>query len=134
MGYEKVVFMNPFIKIGKTFFYRFFPSAFVNAYIRTLYLKKYMPKIPFHNALDAGCGPGLFTLFLADNFPKARFTGYDLSEENIQQCNRTASQKGLRNVSETASSSLPVLYRSPGYFISQQLRSLWIIGDCQKKR
>lgn len=99
MGYKKAIFVNPFIKIGKKVFYYFFPSAFVNAYIRTLYLQKYIRKIPFRNALDAGCGPGLFTMFLAENFPDARFTGYDLSEENIKQCRKEANQKDLRNVS-----------------------------------
>ena len=91
--------MNPIIQIGKRFFYRFFPSAFVSAYIRTLYLKRFVRNIAFSHALDAGCGTGLFTLFLAGRFPAARFTGYDLSQEDIEQGQKEARQKGLHNVS-----------------------------------
>jgi 2-polyprenyl-3-methyl-5-hydroxy-6-metoxy-1,4-benzoquinol methylase len=91
--------VNPIVELGKRIFYRWFPSAFVSAYIRTLYLKRFVQSIEFSNVLDAGCGPGLFTLFLASRFPEARFTGYDCSEKDIEQGRREAKEKGLRNVS-----------------------------------
>ncbi|MDD5559537.1 class I SAM-dependent methyltransferase [Candidatus Methylomirabilis sp.] len=91
--------MNPILEIGKQWFYRYYPSAFVSAYIRALYLKKYVRTIAFSKVLDAGCGSGLFTLFLAERFPQARFTGYDLSEEHIRESQEEASRKGLKNVS-----------------------------------
>jgi SAM-dependent methyltransferase len=91
--------VNPIIQIGKRFFYRFFPSAFISAYIRTLYLKRFVRNIAFSHALDAGCGTGLFTLFLAGRFPEARFAGYDLSPDDLDQGRAEARQKGLGNVS-----------------------------------
>lgn len=91
--------MNPIVRAGRQFFYRFFPSAFVSAYIRTLYLKKFVQTITFSNVLDAGCGTGLFTLFLASRFPQAQFTGYDLSRDDLEQGRAEARQKGLGNVS-----------------------------------
>ncbi|MCX5721239.1 MAG: class I SAM-dependent methyltransferase [Nitrospirae bacterium] len=91
--------MNPIVRIGRQLFYRFFPSAFVSAYIRTLYLKKFVRTITFSNVLDAGCGTGLFTLFLASRFPQAQFTGYDLSRDDLEQGRADARQKGLGNVS-----------------------------------
>ena len=91
--------MNPIVRVGRQFFYRFFPSAFVSAYIRTLYLKKFVQTITFSNVLDAGCGTGLFTLFLASRFPRAQFTGYDLSRDDLEHGRAEAQQKGLGNVS-----------------------------------
>lgn len=91
--------MNPLIRVGRQFFYRFFPSAFVSAYIRTLYLKRFVRTITFSKVLDAGCGTGLFTLFLAGRFPEARFAGYDLSPDDLDQGRAEARQKGLGNVS-----------------------------------
>jgi 2-polyprenyl-3-methyl-5-hydroxy-6-metoxy-1,4-benzoquinol methylase len=91
--------MNPLITIGKKCFYRFFPSAHVSAYIRTLYLKRHVRHFNFSHTLDAGCGTGLFTLFLAEKFPQAQFVGYDISRDDILQCDKEAGRKGFRNVS-----------------------------------
>lgn len=99
VGHEEAVVVNPIIRIGRQFFYRFFPSAFVSAYIRTLYLKRFVRTIAFTNVLDAGCAAGLFTLFLAGRFPEARFAGYDCSPDDLDQGRAEARQKGLGNVS-----------------------------------
>jgi len=95
----QAVIVNPIIGLGKRIFYRWFPSAFASAYIRTLYLKRFVQNITFFNVLDAGCGPGLFTLFLASRYPEARFAGHDHSKEDVERSRKEATEKGLRNVS-----------------------------------
>lgn len=48
--------------------------------------------------LDVGCGSGRAVNFLAENYPKSRFTGYDFSEEGIANARREAERSGLKNV------------------------------------
>ncbi|MDV2503967.1 MAG: class I SAM-dependent methyltransferase [bacterium] len=83
---------------GRKVFYRFFPSGHVSAYIRTLYLKRSLRGLKFQRALDAGCGPGAFTLFLAQRFPEAQLKGYDISGAEIQKATEAAKEKGITNV------------------------------------
>jgi 2-polyprenyl-3-methyl-5-hydroxy-6-metoxy-1,4-benzoquinol methylase len=48
--------------------------------------------------LDVGCGSGYAMITLALAFPKSRFTGYDFSEEAIENGNKAVQQFGLTNV------------------------------------
>jgi len=41
-------------------------------------------KIEFSNCADVGCGAGLIIEILSEHFPKASFTGYDLSDDVIE--------------------------------------------------
>jgi 2-polyprenyl-3-methyl-5-hydroxy-6-metoxy-1,4-benzoquinol methylase len=50
------------------------------------------------DVLDVGCGSGRAINFLAQQFPKSRFTGYDFSEEAISRAWLGAEQMGLENV------------------------------------
>jgi 2-polyprenyl-3-methyl-5-hydroxy-6-metoxy-1,4-benzoquinol methylase len=50
------------------------------------------------DVLDVGCGSGRALCLLAENFPRSRFTGYDLSEEATARGRREAEAKGLTNV------------------------------------
>jgi len=61
-------------------------------------LRKYLKKANLNEALDAGCGSGLFTFFAAKHFPKARITGYDISEEHIDDCNKKVIADKINNV------------------------------------
>ncbi len=51
------------------------------------------------DVLDVGCGSGRAMLHLAQEFPLARFTGYDFSDEAVTAATTAASDKGLSNVS-----------------------------------
>ncbi len=48
---------------------------------------------------DVGCGHGLSTMIMAENYPNSQFTGYDLHEPSLVEARRLAAEKGLTNVS-----------------------------------
>jgi len=86
------------IRSIKRVFYRIYPTTHISAFLRTIYLKKYIRQFQFTQVLDAGCGPGQFTLYLAKKYPRAKFTGYDLSEEDIKRCLESKEALQLNNV------------------------------------
>ncbi len=47
--------------------------------------------------LDAGSGFGQYSFFLARKFPKAKITGIDVKEEQIEDCNLFFKQKALND-------------------------------------
>jgi ubiquinone/menaquinone biosynthesis C-methylase UbiE len=49
--------------------------------------------------LEAGCGVGSQTVFLATNSPLASFTSIDMSEESLAEAKARVSKLGLKNVS-----------------------------------
>lgn len=44
----------------------------------------------FNNILDAGCGKGVFTFWLAKNFPSAKVLGVDIEEDIVKSNNNIA--------------------------------------------
>lgn len=50
------------------------------------------------SVLDVGCGRGRALMLMAEKFPQSNFTGYDFSNEAIDDANRNASKEGLSNV------------------------------------
>ena len=50
------------------------------------------------DALDVGCGSGHALLRLAAEYPRSRFTGYDISGEWVEAARAEAREQGLRNV------------------------------------
>ena len=50
------------------------------------------------DVLDVGCGRGRALLALARQFPRSRFTGYDIDGPAIANANATAAEMGLKNV------------------------------------
>ncbi len=48
--------------------------------------------------LDVGCGRGRALLHLAAQFPRSRFTGYDLSDAVLREARAEAAAGGLRNL------------------------------------
>jgi len=53
---------------------------------------------PGEEVLEAGCGVGAQTLFLARNSPDARFTSIDISAESIATARLRLSEAGITNV------------------------------------
>jgi SAM-dependent methyltransferase len=51
------------------------------------------------DVLEVGCGTGHALTLLAKQFPKSRFVGYDLVDENVDQGKATAREAGLMNAS-----------------------------------
>jgi Methylase of polypeptide chain release factors len=49
--------------------------------------------------LDVGCGSGFALIKMAQEFPKSRFTGYDISSEAIESGRAKAKEHGLENLS-----------------------------------
>ena len=52
---------------------------------------------PGHKVLEAGCGVGAQTLFLARNSPDARFVAVDISEESLVQARHLAEAESIEN-------------------------------------
>ena len=50
------------------------------------------------NVLEAGCGVGAQTIFLARNSPNAKITAVDLSEESLRAAKKRVSSQGFTNV------------------------------------
>jgi len=48
-------------------------------------LTHHMKHIKFKDCLEIGCGPGTWTKFLLERYPKAKFTCLDISREMIRQ-------------------------------------------------
>jgi 2-polyprenyl-3-methyl-5-hydroxy-6-metoxy-1,4-benzoquinol methylase len=89
---------NLIIESIKKVFYSIYPTTHISAFLRTIYLQKYVRRFRFTKVLDAGCGPGQFTFYLAKKYPRAKFTGYDLSEQDIKKCHDKKQELQLNNV------------------------------------
>lgn len=87
------------LAILKKVFYQFFPSAHASAYIRFLYFRNFLKKFSFSEALDAGCGPGLFTFYLAEQFPESHICGCNISREEIDECKKEQRDRNITNAS-----------------------------------
>ena len=57
-------------------------------YIRMLYFKREIKSLQFTTVLDAGCGRGLYTFYLAKRYPQARIDACDLNENLINSCKK----------------------------------------------
>lgn len=89
---------NLVIESIKKVFYRIYPTSHISAFLRTIYLQKYIRRFRFTKVLDAGCGTGQFTFYLAKKYPGTKFTGYDLSEQDIGKCQDKKQELYLDNV------------------------------------
>lgn len=70
-----------------------------------IHLNKVLPAKHYQSILDAGCGKGDFTFYLADNYPDSRIEGWDKSDpelhelgDNIKVCRRIKAIGGYQNV------------------------------------
>lgn len=91
-------------KIPDSFFQRvrffLFGLDFIGAAIRLAHFKKALKTIPsFSQALDAGCGTGDFSFYLAERYPKAMFDACDMNKKILQQNVEIQKSIGIANVS-----------------------------------
>lgn len=90
--------VNLVIESIKRVFYRIYPTTHISAFLRTIYLQKYLRRFRFARVLDAGCGPGQFIFYLTQKYPRTKFAGYDLSEQDIGKCQDKKQELQLDNV------------------------------------
>ncbi|HUI30967.1 MAG TPA: class I SAM-dependent methyltransferase [Candidatus Acidoferrales bacterium] len=67
----------------------------------------------FTDVLDAGCGPGEYSYYLAKKF-SAKVTGVDIIQSEVDRCNRFAQDQKLSNakfvVADLSSNALPGMF------------------------
>lgn len=71
-------------------------------FLHNLYLRRALDRravAPPRQILDAGCGAGDHSIYLARRFPQAEVLGVDIQEELIERNRIVAGRLGLRNVS-----------------------------------
>jgi len=99
-------------QFGKSILYRF-PSSFfqrirffltgqdfIGGAIRFAHFKKALRKIPLISCvLDAGCGTGDFSFFIAERYPQSTLHAYDINRKTLQQNTELQKKIGILNIS-----------------------------------
>jgi 2-polyprenyl-3-methyl-5-hydroxy-6-metoxy-1,4-benzoquinol methylase len=87
---------NPLEKL----FLRVFGTWHTGARIRAFHIFRIASKYlnPGCRILDAGCGLGRHTFFIAREYPENQVFGVDTNSENISICNRVREKNALENV------------------------------------
>jgi SAM-dependent methyltransferase len=72
----------------------------VPSYGRFLWFRRALGTVSIDpdRVLDAGCGGGAFSLFMAETFPRAHVRGIDVDEGRVRKCQEVASRAGIGNV------------------------------------
>jgi len=85
---------RPLIKI----YIRLFGLPNVSWQLKALYFRRFIKAFRFDNVLDAGCGIGLFSVYLAKKYPKAKVDACDLDNDYIAVGKKMVNDLGLTNV------------------------------------
>ncbi len=97
---SEIILNTALTKMGRLGF-KIYGTPFIGGYLRFLYLKKIlklMDRTPT-NILDAGCGSGSYSFYLARNFKNAKIFGCDLLKSDIDKCKKRALDLGILNIS-----------------------------------
>lgn len=78
--------------------FKYYGYPFLGSYVRSLYFKKFLPKKSYKKILDAGCGAGEYSFFLAEKFPNAKIYACDFFEKAVEQGKQTQRKMGLNNI------------------------------------
>lgn len=78
--------------------------GFLGGFVRSLYFKRATRSVSFERALDAGCGHGMYSFYLARRHPRAQIDAVDYAEseqfrESLEVCERIRKALRLTNVS-----------------------------------
>jgi 2-polyprenyl-3-methyl-5-hydroxy-6-metoxy-1,4-benzoquinol methylase len=84
----------PILKI----YVRLFGVPDIGFQLRARYVRKIVSQIPFSSALDAGCGIGLNSLYLAQKFPASVVDACDLTPGLVQAAVLLRDDRKLKNV------------------------------------
>ena len=89
----------------KKFYILVFGIPEIGFQIRSLYFEKILTSYKFNknfkSILDAGCGIGVYTFFLAKRFKKAKVTGGEIDKQKIQSCRALSDELGIKNANFT---------------------------------
>lgn len=66
-----------------------FGTPHVGTFANGIYLKRILRKRTFKNILDAGCGSGTFSFYIAKNFSKSSVVGVDIGKQGLHDHSRT---------------------------------------------
>ena len=55
-------------------------------------------RLRFESVLDAGCGKGRYSFWVAQAYPNVTIAACDLSSENIEHCKKTKKSLGIQNM------------------------------------
>lgn len=82
-----------------------FGCASISAYNFFFHFKRAISGAKFQKILDAGCGKGDFTFYLAEKYPYVEIDAWDLSDpdmhdlgENIKICDEIQKQENINNI------------------------------------
>ena len=70
----------------------------VSTQLRAQYLRRFIKPLKFTNALDAGCGIGLYSFYLAKRYPSATIDACDYDSRLVEAGRAMLSQLNLNNV------------------------------------
>lgn len=85
--------LTVFGKIGN-FFYGY---PFIGGYLRSLYFKRLLKRVFFTTALDAGCGAGEYSFYLAKKFPDAAIDAVDKNID-FKYTHGLLKETGVKNI------------------------------------
>lgn len=71
---------------------------FIGGYIRRKHFEKIVNLLEFTFVLDAGCGGGEYSLFIAREFKSVRVVGYDVNGAQMRKNKAIVQKKNLTNV------------------------------------
>ncbi len=96
---ESILYRVPVSFLQRVRFF-LFGHDFIGAAIRFAHFKKILKKIPpFSRVLDAGCGTGDFSFFIAERYPNSTFYAYDINKKTLQQNTELQKKMGISNIS-----------------------------------
>jgi len=70
----------------------------IGGFIRFLHIRSFLKKLYFSRVLDAGCGTGPYSFYLAERYKDVKIDSVDIEQDNIQICQDILNTSTLTNV------------------------------------
>ena len=86
--------LKPLVKL----YLRIFGVPEIGFYLRACHFKKVIKNLNFSSVLDAGCGLGNYTFYLARKHPRIKIDAWDYSIQNIEAAKKLLGQMSLDNI------------------------------------
>ncbi len=95
---ESILYRLPH-SLRKRLLFFLFGHDFIGAEIRLGHFRRALSLLPtFSTILDAGCGTGDFSFYVAERFPKAKIRAYDINKNAIEQNKKIQKQMHIMNI------------------------------------
>jgi len=85
-------------KRWKKLYYALFGVPYISAHIKARAISSSLPKSGSHRVLDAGCGNGMFSFWIAQQMPKSEIIGIDSSKREIRFAKKMSNAGGQKNL------------------------------------